>query len=237
MITIKSEDLVTDKGKREMNEDSFKYKSGNYYLVCDGVGGNRNGEIVSGLLASSIDYSLSKLNTMDIIYALKEAEKVIENHKKKYPKTKQMASTMAITQITGNSILIAWVGDSRVYQFRDGKIKYKTTDHTLVSEYIKKGILTEVEALFHPDANKLTRSIKGESQPAQIEQITLTDVKENDCFLLCSDGILESWIDSDLEELFSKSKSSSFIIKKINENCNLYSNDNFTAIVYQVGFV
>jgi protein phosphatase len=235
MITIKSEDFVTNKGKSEINEDSFKYKSGNYYLVCDGVGGNGNGEIVSELLASSIDYSLSKLNTMNIIYSISEAEKVIGKHKKKYPKTEQMASTMALTQIIGDSILIAWVGDSRVYQFRDGRIIYKTTDHTMVSEYIKKGIITEVEALFHPDANRLRRSIKGESQPAQIEQITLTDVKENDCFLLCSDGILESWIDSDLEELFSKSKSSSFIISKLNENCNLYSNDNYTAIVYQIG--
>ena len=237
MIIIKSEAFITDKGKNETNEDTFKYKSGNFYLVCDGVGGNGNGEIVSQLLATSIDSSLSKLNTSNVLNALQEAEKRIENHKKKYPKTKSMSSTLALTQIIGNAILIAWVGDSRVYQFRKGKIIYKTSDHSIVSGAVKKGLLTEVEALFHPDANRLTRSVKGNNQPVKMEQIILTDIIENDYFLICSDGVIESWIDSDLEELFSKSMPSNYFIEKIDENCSVFSNDNYTAIVYQVGLV
>lgn len=164
MIIIKSEAFITDKGKNETNKDTFKYKSDNYYLVCDGVGGNDNGEIISQLLASSIDSSLSKLNTSNVLNTLQEAEKLIENHKKKYPKTKSMYSTLALTQIIGNTILIAWVGDSRVCQFRKGKIIYKTSDHSTVSEAVKKGLLTEVEALFHPNVNRLTRSVKGNNQ-------------------------------------------------------------------------
>lgn len=70
-----------------------------------------------------------------------------------------------------------------------------------------------------------------------MEQIILTDIIENDYFLICSDGIIESWIDSDLEELFSKSMPSNYFIEKLDENCGIFSNNNYTAIVYQIGFI
>jgi protein phosphatase len=236
-IIIKSEAYVTDKGKYETNEDTLTYISGKIYMVCDGVGGNGNGLLASKLLATSIKNAFTKSDSKDIIVAFQEAEIVLEKHKKKHPETKQMSSTLALAQIFANSILITWVGDSRVYQFRSGKIVFKTTDHSVVGEVLKKGEITEVEALFHTDANILTRSIKGSSQPANVEQRLLTDIKENDYFLLCSDGLLEAWIDSDLEELFSKVKPTSYFIQKLNANCKLFSNDNYTALIFQVGII
>ena len=237
MIVIKSEAFITDKGKNEINEDSLKYISGSIYVVCDGLGGNGNGLLASQVLSESITNSLLYSEDIIISEALKEAENMLEEHKKKYPKTKLMASTIALTQIKDNSILIAWIGDSRVYQFRNGKIIFKTIDHTWISDAIKEGAITELEGLFHPESNRLTRSVKGSSQPTIIEQQLLTDIEENDCFLICSDGIIESWINADLESLFSESKPSSYLIKKLLENCSLFSNDNYTAIVYQVGFI
>jgi protein phosphatase len=234
MIIIKPEAFISDKGKNEENEDYIKYLSGKFYLVCDGVGGNGNGLIASKLLAESIYNLLSKSHNSSALIAVKEAEKLLQNYKKKYPNTERMSSTLALAQVIENTVLISWAGDSRVYQFRDGKIIYKTKDHTLVNEAVNNGVLSAVEALFHPDANELTKSIKGTRKPVTLDQILIEDKRENDYFLVCTDGIIESWIDSDLESLFSELKSSQCIINELNKNCKIFSNDNYSAIVFQL---
>ena len=235
MITIKSEYFISDRGKNEINEDYIKYLSGKFYLVCDGVGGNGNGQIASKLLAESIYKSLSKSNNLNALIAVQEAEKVLQNHKKKHPITERMSSTLALAQIIENNVLISWAGDSRVYQFREGKVIFKTKDHTLVGEALKNGVITDIEALFYPDANELTKSIKGTRKPVELDQILIEDIIENDYFLLCTDGVIESWIDSDLESLFSELKSSQNIIEGLNKSCQIFSNDNYSAIVFQLG--
>ena len=234
MITIKSEAFISKKGKREINEDSLQFQSGKFYLVCDGLGGNGNGQIASELVAETVKESL--LKSKSILEAVKEAEKDLSSYKKKHPSTKYMATTVAFAQVLDKEILISWAGDSRVYQFRDGKIIYKTNDHTLVNEAVNNGVLTAVEALFHPDANELTKSIKGAQNPVELDQILIQDIKQNDYFLLCTDGALESFIDTDLETLFSESKSTKEIIDELDKSCQIFSNDNYTAIVFQIDF-
>ena len=234
MIVIKSEAFITDKGKSEINEDSLKCISGAFYVVCDGVGGNGNGLLASQLLVESVANSLSHSEDLVIAIALKEAEKALEDYKRKNKNTYLMASTLALTKITDSSILIGWVGDSRVYQFRNGKIIYKTTDHSWISDAIKGGSITALEGLFHPERNRLTRSVKGNSQPTVMDEHILTNLEDNDYILICSDGIMESWIDEDLENLFSEVKPASYFVQKLHENCQLFSNGNYTAIVCEI---
>jgi protein phosphatase len=106
----------------------------------------------------------------------------------------------------------------------------------LVNEAVNDGVLTAVEALFHPDANELTQSIKGAQNPVELDQILIQDIIENDYFLLCTDGVIESFIDTDLETLFSESKSTNEIIDELDKSCQIFSNDNYTAIIFQVNF-
>jgi protein phosphatase len=145
-----------------------------------------------------------------------------------------MATTIAVAEILDNGILVSWAGDSRVYQFRNGKTLFKSTDHTWVADTIKKGILSSVEALFHPRANELAKSIKDSSNPVKLEQVLIEDIRLNDYFLICSDGITESWIESDLEELFSGSKTSNNIIQEIVKQCEIFSEDNYSAITFWI---
>lgn len=72
MITIKSEAFISDKGKNETNEDFFKYLSGKFYLVCDGVGGYGNGFIASELLSES-------KSTKDIVDDLNKSCQIFSN--------------------------------------------------------------------------------------------------------------------------------------------------------------
>jgi len=319
MLTIKSESFISDKGKREINEDYLIHHPNKFYAVLDGVGGNGNGEIASKLVGETAEDLL--LNSKSILEAVYEAEKKLSSFKRKNPSTERMATTIAVAEILENSIQVSWAGDSRVYQFRDGKIIFKTTDHTwvvkavkkgvlssveallksksitkatekaekklssykkknpfteymsttiavaeildnsilvfwagdsrvyqfrdgkivfktsdhsFVAEAVKKGILSSVEALFHPRANELTKSIKDSSKPVKSEQVLIDDIQPNDYFLICSDGITETWIDSDLEVLFSSLDSSNDIASKLKKECEIYSDDNYTAIVFQI---
>jgi PPM family protein phosphatase len=81
MLTIKSESFVSEKGKREVNEDSVQFESGKFYIVCDGLGGNGNGKTVSKLVAETVKESL--INLKPISEAVKEAEIVLSSYKKK----------------------------------------------------------------------------------------------------------------------------------------------------------
>ena len=232
MITIKSESFVSEKGRREINEDSLQFQTGKFYIICDGLGGNGNGQIASKLVAETVKESL--INSKPISEAVKEAEIVLSSYKKKNPSTEAMATTIAVAEILDNGILVSWAGDSRIYQFRDGKILFKTTDHTWVANAIKKGVLSSVEALFHPRVNELTKSIKDASKPVKLEQVLIEDIRLNDYFLICSDGVTESWIDTDLQELFSGGKTSNDIVDELNKNCNVFSEDNYSAIVFNI---
>ncbi len=232
MFTVNTEFIVSQKGKREINEDSLQFQSGKFYLVCDGVGGNGNGQIASTLVAGIVKESL--LKSKAISETIKESERVLSNYKKKNPSTEYMSTTIAVAEIFDNSILVSWAGDSRVYQFRNGKIFFKSTDHSWVADAVKKGILSHLEALFHPRANELTKSIKDSSKPVKLEQVLIDDIQTNDYFLICSDGITETWIDSDLEELFSSLNSPYYIASKLEKECKIYSEDNYTAIVFQI---
>lgn len=145
-----------------------------------------------------------------------------------------MATTISVAEIFDNSILVSWAGDSRVYQFRNGKSIFRTTDHNWVADAVKKGVLSPVEALFYPISNYLTKSIKDSANPIKLEQVLIENIRLNDYFLICTDGITESWIDSDLEELFSSLKSSSEIIQELKKSCKTFSEDNFTAIIFKI---
>lgn len=223
---------LSEKGKRQINEDYLIYHQNKFYAVLDGVGGNGNGQIASKLVGETVKESLLKFKSID--KAIEEAEKKLCSYKRKHPSTERMATTIAVAEIIDNSILISWAGDSRVNQFREGKIIFKTTDHTLVAEEVKKGILSSVQALFHPRANEVTKSIKDSSKPVKLEQALIQDVQPNDYFLICTDGITETWIDSDLEELFSSTKTSNDIIHELKKSCETFSEDNFTAIIFKI---
>ena len=231
-MLVRSESFVSEKGKREVNEDSVQFQSGKFYLVCDGLGGNSNGQIASKLVAETVKESL--LNLKSISEAVKDAEIVLSSYKKKNPSTEAMATTIAVAEILHNEILVSWAGDSRVYQFRDSKILFKTADHTWVADAIKKGALSSVEALFHPRVNELTKSIKDASKPVKLEQVLIEDIEPNDYFLICSDGVIESWVDTDLQELFSGGKTSNDIVYELNKNCKIFSDDNYSAIVFNL---
>lgn len=184
---------------RENNQDSFfvsKDLEFPLFIVADGMGGHKAGEIASNMAVSTIKniFLINKENLNseeEIVSTIKEAiEKA--NHKI-YQKSKEnleyegMGTTVTIAYIFKNEIYIGHVGDSRAYYVDDNNIVQITEDHSLVNELIKNGSITKDQGKNHPQRNIITRAI-GTSNDIKADIHTM-EYKENDKLIICSDGL------------------------------------------------
>ncbi len=234
MLKVKESAFLTDVGKRANNEDAFGFIDGFIYVVCDGVGGNEKGEIASRIVKDTfLDFSKSQFD-FPLEEGLRFSEGNLSQYLEENPDARGMATTLTVLQLLSDSIHIAWVGDSRIYQFRKGSILYKTEDHSWVNEAVMAGIITPEEAINHPKSNIITRAVQGQFKPTELATNVLTDVDEDDIFLLCSDGILESWSDEELNNLFFTENDCNKIVTLLKERCAIHSRDNYTALVIKM---
>ena len=234
MIKIETEHSITELGKRNNNEDYCAFIPGLTYIVCDGVGGSEKGEIASNSVVKTFAEDYRKYPNADVAIVLRNAEKKLTDYINENPSALGMATTLTFCQVKDEGVLVGWVGDSRVYQFRNGEIVFSTTDHSWVNEAIQSGIITAEEGVNHPKSNVITRAVQGNHKPTQADSVLLTDIKKGDFFMLCSDGVLESWNDNDLKALFATHHQVEKLTENIKAECSKNSRDNFTAIVFKI---
>ena len=195
---------VTDIGlKREKNQDSYcslKNDNDDYlFLVCDGIGGGKAGEVASG---ETIKYFINTFKKTDKFESLDNAkdfiEKCIEESNSqvyklshKYKEFQGMGTTLTGLLFTSFGILSINVGDSRVYGFMDNKTFSLTEDHTLVNDMVKNGDITYEESLTHPKRHYLLKAI------GVWEEVVpdVHKVQKLTYYMICSDG-LHGYVDA-----------------------------------------
>lgn len=238
-ITLGKPLAVSEKGKRNNNEDSIfpsseiVSSSDRLYLVCDGVGGASRGEVASSMACDVINSFFCTFLKGDpdadfVNKAVQYVETCFDTYISDYPGATGMATTLALAYIMPSAVLIAHIGDSRIYHLRKGKILYRTEDHSLVNSWLKLGLITQEEAINHPKKNIILRAIQGGKCSAEAEVSILTDIQAGDIFLLCSDGVVEGFTDEDLEELFSTRCPLENYKEALVERCLHKSRDNFS---------
>lgn len=179
----------TDKGKvREQNEDSYGYE-GQLFVLADGMGGHRAGEIASAIAVQTILATDFSNNSLDVTLkeAVHQANQAILRAVEQDPTQYGMGTTVAILYFHENLAYYTHIGDSRIYHYSNGSLLQLTSDHSLVAELVKSGSLTEAQARNHPQRNILTHALGAEIMP----ELTVTQVPalQGDKFLLCSDGL------------------------------------------------
>lgn len=246
-ITIKKPFSISEIGKRMNNEDSI-YPVGDYgtvndrlFLVCDGVGGSNKGEVASSVACDSIQtYFTTFLDTEKkfdpefIRKAIRYTEIRFDDYIKDNPIANGMATTLCLLYLAPDRIYLTHAGDSRIYQFRKGKIIFKTEDHSLVNSWVKTGKINPEEAEKHPQRNVIYKAIQGSKIPVEIDIEQITDIHPGDRFLMCTDGIMESLNDNELSELFSKDDSPEDTLATIKNRCNDNSRDNYSAYLITI---
>jgi len=246
-ITLQRPFSINEIGKRFNNEDSIYPNNelvnitNRLFLVCDGVGGSNKGEVASSIACDSIQtYFRIYLDTEKefdpqfIEKSIRYTEIQFDEYIKKNPSAKGMATTLCLIYFAPEGVYLTHAGDSRIYQFRDGKMIFKTEDHSLVNSMVKIGKISSEEAGKHPQKNVIYRAIQGSNSPVEVDITEITDVRPDDEFLMCTDGVTEVWSDKDLCEVFSKNISSEDKINTIKEYCRINARDNYSAYLIPI---
>jgi PPM family protein phosphatase len=189
-----------------------------FAVLADGIGGHRAGEVAAELAVNHIMQVIAKSDghyiRQIIEDAVTEASNAIAAHSASNENLKGMGATCALTWVIGDRLFTAYVGDSRIYLMRGGRIQQLTVDHTWVQEAIEKGILTPELAREHPNVHVIRRYLGSPDPPEPDFRLKFFDsegdrhAEENqgvqilpeDVILLCSDGLTDLvWNDEILE--------------------------------------
>jgi len=131
--------------------------------------------------------------------------------------------------------LVAHVGDSRAYLWRDGQLEQITRDHSWVEEQISAGVLSEDEARTHPWRNLVTRALAGADDPNV--ELTPVTLERGDRILVCSDGLTSPLTNSSIAEILARTPAGQpeeLCQALVDEANNAGGPDNITVIVIEV---
>lgn len=205
----------TDPGMvRSHNEDSIAADPANGLVVlADGMGGYNAGEVASGMATTVIVTEMRQLlsevrphdvdrNTSEEIAARLVREQVLKANTSIYqaaqtqPQYAGMGTTLVVCLFYDNRVLVAHLGDSRLYLLREGRFRQVTRDHSLLQEQIDSGIITVEQAKRAAHKNLVTRALG--IDPVVEPEIHEYPVKPGDLYLLCSDGLCDMVEDEDI---------------------------------------
>lgn len=234
----------SDIGKaRDMNQDCFYVSDLNkdeikLYIVADGMGGYKGGEIASSLAVKSVknfvfnNFKKSRKDRESILQLLKAAieyaNMIVYEKSKEDPELQDMGTTLDACLIYNNKVFIGHVGDSRVYRIRKNFMRKLTSDHSYVEKLVKEGTITKEEAYNHPKKNMLMKALGCNSlvQPDLICKGFLKD----DILLMCSDGLTNMLRDNEIYNLLLNNPDKP--VEALIQNANdLGGYDNITTII------
>lgn len=185
----------TRQGGRPENQDDLAFSDtplGFLVVVCDGMGGGPGGKTASSVAKAEIVRSLMHATPqMSISEALCQAAAAADSALKAYIARDQrlagMGSTFVAILIRQSSAIIAHAGDSRCYRLHRGRMVFRTHDHSLVGELVRKRSLTEEQARTSPQSNLITRGLGSVSNTQP--DVDIVPYCQGDRFVLCTDGV------------------------------------------------
>ena len=173
---------------RKNNQDAVILSQG-LIGIADGMGGHRGGETASAGARDGLIRVLTgkepSLQTLED--AVKEVNLELWNRQEQEESLSGMGTTLSVIWPEEEKMLIAHVGDSRVYLMRDGQLRQVTQDHSMVADMVRRGLLTEEQAATHPMRNYITRAV-GTEPTVEVDTLAV-ERQRGDRWLVCSDGL------------------------------------------------
>ncbi len=184
---------ITDVGcVRQVNEDAiYEDINKSLWAVADGMGGHEIGDVASKKIIdilTTVQPSESLSDYVDAVEdALLQANQQLIEYAQIMFENETMGSTAICLLIVNHVGVCLWVGDSRLYRYRNNQVQQLTRDHSQVAEMVQMGLITEEDAEHHPHKNVITRAVGVEKQ--LFVDINVFSTQVGDTFLLCSDGL------------------------------------------------
>lgn len=175
--------------RRPTNEDSVLDESGAaMWVVADGMGGHLAGDVASQKVVEALSRIPSQATLGALVDCVEDTlldvNDELRDHARQVGQT--VGSTVVVMLARGAVGAALWAGDSRLYRLRGADVELVTRDHNPVADLMDDGLVSESVAM-RAETNVVTRAIGGQSNLAL--DVALFDIREDDTFLLCSDGL------------------------------------------------
>lgn len=234
---------VTDKGlnpKRPHNEDNLLLLPGRgLFLVADGVGGRRGGEVASQAVVDIFTEAFRGVVRGDvqaiISTTIKAANTMIFRRSSEDADVDGMATTLALLFLDEERqrAVVAHVGDSRVYLLDGPKLELLTEDHSEATAAVRAGMLNPADVNSYARRNVINRALGAEEDvEADFREVPLRPLQR---FLLCSDGITHHVTDFEIEGLLLSRRTPQQLCERLKQLCySRGAEDNLTAIIVDI---
>ena len=220
---------------REQNEDTVLLdEDRGIYILADGMGGHKAGEVASRLAAETLRNTLSALDPSaeGMQKGFRQANTAVYEQSLEIAEQSGMGTTMTALWDHGDHILLGHVGDSRAYLYLKGRLRQISEDHSMVGEMVRSGVLTEDEAFTHPYRNVITRAV-GTDRTVRVD---VADILKNPgaVWLLCSDGLTDLVRDPEIEKVFDTLRGQEAADKLVDLALAAGGKDNVSVLALEV---
>jgi serine/threonine protein phosphatase PrpC len=237
----------TDVGvERQENQDAYGYwydaaSDCHLMVVADGMGGAACGGLASNLAVQIIyDRFFDESERQTPIperfaHILPEVNRTIYQRATTDARCHGMGSTCVLLAVTAGRAYLAHVGDSRIYLIRDNRIARLTRDHSRVQRMLDDGLITEEEAVGHPESNVIERSLGPRAMVEPDIRREPLALRSGDTFVLCTDGLTGLVRDEEIFEVVNQAPAQSAceaLVELANERGGY---DNITVGILRVG--
>lgn len=187
---------------RATNQDNWLAEPA-LYGVADGMGGHRGGETASRVALQVFRNAIGqkKPDAGALRVAVEAANRRVYDMAAHDDSLSGMGTTMSMIWVDEKRLLIAHVGDSRIYRLRDGKMQQVTNDHSFVAELVRNNIITPEMAKTHPNRNIITRAV-GVDPFVEVDVLE-EELLPGDQWLICSDGLHGMVEDAEMEQILT----------------------------------
>lgn len=229
---------ITDIGNVRPTNEDYLLAEGDLFVVADGMGGEGRGEAASRTAVQTIREAFTaNPSTTGLTDAVHQANRAVWERSEAEPALHGMGTTIAAVGVVNDDdetrLVIANVGDSRVYLLRAKQLSRLSSDHSLVADLVRSGEISEEEAHSHPERHVLTRAVG--VGPETDPYVALTDPAAGDRLLVCSDGLFNELGNDEIADILATvtrpEDAASQLVARAKEHGG---NDNITAIVLDI---
>ena len=237
--------LLSDPGGRKYNEDACGHWHSERHLVCvlaDGAGGHGGGDIASRLTVQELIGRFSRQPSrqgaqLDVL--LRATNDALIDQRVPGTPRQDMHSTVVclVLDFVDHRAHWAHAGDSRLYWFREGRVRARTRDHSLVQSLVDAGMLADEQVRSHPKRSELRSALGLEPDVLEVSSADGGEpVQPGDVFLLCTDGLWEYVEDRVLEASLAQAETPRAWLDSLSgivegAAAHKASHDNFSALV------
>jgi protein phosphatase len=229
----------TDRGvERPHNEDAFAVvPEHGLFIVADGLGAHNAGEIASALAVETVRRTVEGAAALPpsrrkglplLVEAIQRANAEIFAAAGRDPKLRGMGTTVAAAFSSGRQVVLAHVGDSRIYRLHRGILELLTTDHSLTNQRLRSGDRSGARG------SLITRAL-GTHPSVEVDTSTVTR-QAGDLLLLCTDGLHGVVMHEEISDLLCENPDPGAAVERLVERANAKGGpDNVTAVVVRWG--